>query len=76
MNKLTQFLFFVGAVLIAANQNCVPDWRARQIVPEFQKLFTDGNVDRVKDTVTSDFTIYSDSQEFTTPNITPVIQPT
>ncbi|OAQ61885.1 hypothetical protein VFPPC_16575 [Pochonia chlamydosporia 170] len=72
MNKLTQVLLLLCAIQVVAHDDCVPSWRAREIVPAFQKLFSDGNVNRIKDTVTSDFTVYSDSQEFTTPGITPV----
>lgn len=75
MNKLTQVLLLLCAIQVVAHDDCVPSWRAREIVPAFQKLFSDGNVNRIKDTVTSDFTVYSDSQEFTTPGITPVCRP-
>ncbi|KAG8418234.1 hypothetical protein J3458_005660 [Metarhizium acridum] len=38
-------------------------------------FFSDGNVELIRDTLTSDFAIYPDSQEFTTPNVTPVMPP-
>ncbi|OAA42176.1 hypothetical protein NOR_05025 [Metarhizium rileyi] len=77
MNKLVQLLLLLGVVCVAGGHDdghhgCVPDWRAREIIPIFQSFFSDGNVKLIKDTLTSDFTIYSDSQEFTTPGITPV----
>ena len=65
-------LLFVGAVMGGAYQECVPDWTAKELVQTFQKFFTDGNVAKIKATLTPDFTIYSDSQEFTSPGVTPV----
>lgn len=72
MNKLIQLLLLLGAIHIAAHENCVPAWRAKEIVTKFEGFFTNGNVHDIKNTLTSDFTLYSDSQEFTTKGITPV----
>ncbi|CEJ92601.1 hypothetical protein VHEMI08242 [[Torrubiella] hemipterigena] len=72
MHMLTPVFLFIGTALSNSQGDCVPDWRAREIVTNFQQFFTDGNVNRIKDTLTSDFKLYSDSQEFTTPGITPM----
>lgn len=72
MHMLKPFLLFAGAALANDDGDCVPDWRARELVTNFEKLFSDGNVNQIKDTITSDFKLYSDSQEFTSPGVTPV----
>lgn len=83
--KATISLLIVLATLILANplterdehddNGCIPDHVAQDLVPIFQYFFVDIDPVLANKTLTEDFQLFSDSQEFTTPGITPVIFP-
>jgi hypothetical protein len=54
------------------DDNCVSDRTAKDLVTTFQHFFTTINPAVANKTLTEDFQLFSDSQEFTTPGITPV----
>jgi hypothetical protein len=76
--KYLSSVLALSASLVAANPveergyDCVPDHVAKNLVTTFQNFFTDIDVHKAEKVLTKDFKLYSDSQEFTTPNITPV----
>jgi hypothetical protein len=74
---LLPLLALIVPVLGAPNNNhddddCVSDKTAKDLVKTFQYFFTAINPALANKTLTENFKLYSDSQEFTTPNITPV----
>lgn len=57
------------------DDGCVPDHVAKDLVPTFQYFYTAIDPVLANKTLTEDFQLFSDSQEFITPGTTPVIFP-
>jgi hypothetical protein len=57
------------------NNACIPDHVAKDLVPIFEYFFVAIDPVLANKTLTEDFQLFSDSQEFATPNNTKVIFP-
>ena len=61
-----------ASAIVARDNNCVPDHVAKKLVTTFEYFFTRIDPELANKTLTKDFTLYSDSQLFTSPGVTPV----
>jgi hypothetical protein len=71
------FLAIIGLALShphdgSDDDDCVSDRTAKNLVTTFQYFFTAVNPALANKTLTENFQLFSDSQEFTTPGISPV----